>query len=366
MIQLRDALTLTRGPALKNRLVLAPLTNMQSHPDGRLSDEEYRWLTMRAEGGFGLTMTCAATVQREGVGFPGQLGIYSDEHLNGLSRLAAGIKTHQSHAVVQLHHAGMRTPPALSGRAPQCPSDDESTGAKAMSAGEVAQTMQAFIGAAKRADRAGFDGVELHGAHGYLICQFLSAEVNRRTDAFGGSLENRSRMLFDLVDGVRAACRPNFTLGVRLSPERFGMKLDEVRTVAQRLMGEGRIDYLDMSLWDLWKEPEDAAYKGRTLVSYFTDLERGSVRLGAAGKIATGSDAARALADGLDFVVIGKAAVLHHDFARRVLADPNFTPAALPVTPAYLRGEGLSDSFIKYMRNWQGFVEPGSDDQPRS
>lgn len=356
MTSLIDALTLTRGPALKNRLVLAPLTNMQSHPDGRLSDDEYRWLTMRAEGGFGLTMTCAATVQREGVGFPGQLGIYGDEHLDGLSRLAAGIKAHQSHAVVQLHHAGMRTPAALSGRAPQCPSDDEATGAKAMSADEVAQTMEAFIAAAKRADRAGFDGVELHGAHGYLICQFLSAEVNRRTDAFGGALDNRSRMLFDLVDGVRAACRTDFSLGVRLSPERFGMKLDEIRTVAQRLMREGRVDYLDMSLWDLWKEPEDAAFKGRSLVSYFTDLDRGSVRLGAAGKIATGADARRALADGLDFVVIGKAAVLHHDFARRVLADPNFAPAPLPVTPAYLRGEGLNDAFIKYMRNWQGFV----------
>ena len=95
MRSLSDALPLTRGPALNNRLVLAPLTNMQSHPDGRLSDEEYRWLTMRAGGGFGLTMTCAATVQREGVGFPGQLGIYGDEHLDGLSRLAAGIKAHQ-------------------------------------------------------------------------------------------------------------------------------------------------------------------------------------------------------------------------------------------------------------------------------
>jgi 2,4-dienoyl-CoA reductase-like NADH-dependent reductase (Old Yellow Enzyme family) len=356
MTHLGDALTLTRGPALKNRLVLAPLTTMQSHPDGRLSDQEFRWLTMRAEGGFGLTMTCAATVQREGIGFAGQLGIYGDEHLEGLTRLAAGIKSHGSHAVVQLHHAGMRTPPALSGRPPQCPSDDATTGAKAMTADEVAQSMEAFIAAARRADRSGFDGVELHGAHGYLICQFLSAETNQRTDAFGGSLDNRSRMLFDLVDGVRTACRANFSVGVRLSPERFGLKLEEIRSVAQRLLREGRIDYLDMSLWDLWKEPEDAALKGRTLVSYFTDLERGSVRLGAAGKITTGADAVRALAERLDFVVIGKAAVLHHDFARRVLADQAFRPTAIPVTPDYLRNEGLSDTFIKYMRNWPGFV----------
>ena len=356
MHTLSDTLTLTHGPALKNRFVLAPMTNMQSHRDGRLSDDEFTWLTMRAAGGFGLTMTCAATVEHAGVGFDGQLGIYGDEHVEGLARLAAAITAHGSHSVVQLHHAGMRTPPELSGRAPQCPSDDEATGAKAMTSDEVARSMDAFVAAARRADRAGFDGVELHGAHGYLICQFLSAEVNRRTDRFGGSLENRSRMLFDLVDGVRAACRSDFSLGVRLSPERFGLDLGEIRSVAERLMREARIDYLDMSLWDLWKDPEDPAFKGRPLVSHFTDLDRGSVRLGAAGKITTGAEATRALADGLDFVVIGKAAVLHHDYPRRVIADPDFVPTALPVTIDYLRREGLSDSFIGYMRRWPGFV----------
>jgi len=356
MTRLTDPLTLSHGPTIKNRFVLAPLTNMQSHPDGRLSEDELRWLTMRAEGGFGVTMTCAATVQREGIGFPGQLGIYSEAHVDGLSRLASAIKTHGSHAVVQLHHAGMRSPTALTGRPPQCPSDDPTTGAVAMTADEIRETMDAFVEAARRADRAGFDGVELHGAHGYLICEFLSAEVNRREDAFGGPLEHRARMLFDLVSAVRSACRPDFTLGVRLSPERFGMSLDEIRRVAQRLMREDRIDYLDMSLWDLWKEPEEPAFKGRSLVSCFTDLDRGRVRLGAAGKIMTGPDAARALSDGLDFVVIGKAAVLHHDFPARVAADPGFTHVPLPVTPEYLRGEGLTDTFIKYMRNWQGFL----------
>ena len=92
MTQLTDALSLTRAGTLKNRFVLAPMTNGQSHDDGRLGDAEHRWLVMRAEGGFALTMTCAATVQKEGVGFPGQLGIYSDDHLEGLQRLAADIK----------------------------------------------------------------------------------------------------------------------------------------------------------------------------------------------------------------------------------------------------------------------------------
>jgi 2,4-dienoyl-CoA reductase-like NADH-dependent reductase (Old Yellow Enzyme family) len=356
MTTLHDSLTLTRGGTLKNRFVLAPMTNCQSLPDGRLGDDEFNWLVKRAQGGFGLTITCAATVQRDGVGFPGQLGVYHDDHIPGLTRLARALKSHGTHAVVQLHHAGMRAPSALTGRPPQCPSDDEDTGAVAMTADEVKRAVDDFIAAARRADRAGFDGVELHGAHGYLICEFLSPELNRRDDAYGGSPDNRSRMLFELVDGVRAVCRSDLSLGVRLSPERFGLRLLEIRDVAQRLMREGRIDYLDMSLWDAFKEPEDEALKGRRLMSYFTDLARGSVRLGAAGKIMTGEQAAGCLAAGLDFVVIGRAAILHHDLPRRIAANPTFTPTSTPVTPAYLRDEGLSDTFVKYMRNWPGFV----------
>ena len=92
MSNLLSPLTFSRGPALKNRFMLAPLTNTQSFEDGRLSDEEFRWLTMRAEGGFGLTMTCASHVQEIGKGFPGQLGVFSDDHLEGLKRLSSKLK----------------------------------------------------------------------------------------------------------------------------------------------------------------------------------------------------------------------------------------------------------------------------------
>ena len=87
-----DAVTFIHGPAMKNRFMVSPLTNLQSNPDGTLSDDEERWLTMRAEGGFGLTMTCASHVDPRGQGFPGQLGCFSDDHLPGLTRLAAGIR----------------------------------------------------------------------------------------------------------------------------------------------------------------------------------------------------------------------------------------------------------------------------------
>lgn len=352
MTQLTDPLTLRSGAALKNRFVLAPLTNLQSHPDGMLSDDEFNWLAKRAEGGFGVVMTCAASAQEEGVGFPGQLGFHDDKHLPGLTRLAAKIKEYGSLAIAQLHHGGLR---AI--KNPKAPSADEKLGAQPMTLGEVAQSRDAFIAAAQRAERAGFNGVELHGAHGYLICSFLSAELNQRNDAYGGSPENRARFLFEIVDGVRAATKPGFTLGVRLSPERWGIVLPEIRDVAQRLMREARIDFLDMSLWDVTKEPNDEAFQGRTLASYFTELDRGQVRLGAAGKIMSAQDARDVLAAGFDFAVIGRGAILHHDFPRRAAADPNFAAIATPVSEAYLREEGLGPAFVNYMRTWKGFVE---------
>src|SRR5512138_2565032 len=93
-------LSFTRGPGMKNRFMLAPLTNLQSHADGRLSDDEFRWLELRARGGFGLTMTCASHVQRQGQGFPGQLSVFADLHLEGLTRLAAAIKAAGSLALM--------------------------------------------------------------------------------------------------------------------------------------------------------------------------------------------------------------------------------------------------------------------------
>ena len=357
MKTLFEPMTLAHGPAARNRFMLSPLTNCQSHDDGRLSSDEFNWLTMRAKGGFGITMTCASHVQAQGRGFPGQLGIFSDLHVGGLSRLAAAIRSEGSLAMVQLHHAGMRSPPALIGTQPVCPSDHAETGARALTLAEVEQLTEDFVAAAIRAERAGFDGVEVHGAHGYVLCQFLSAEINQRTDRYGGSLDDRARILFDIVSGIRARCRKDFIVGVRLSPERFGVKLAEIRVVAQRLMREGMIDLLDMSLWDVSREPLEEEFRGRSLLSYFTDLDRGRVRLGAAGKIMSGADAAHCLDAGADVVVVGRGAILHHDFPIRVQKDPAFEVVSLPVTEHYLRSEGLGAAFIKYMHSWKGFVQ---------
>ena len=350
-----DSLSFARGPAMKNRFMLAPLTNCQSHADGSLSDDEFNWLRMRAVGGFGHTMTCAAHVLKSGQGFPGQLGIFSDAHLPGLTRLADAIRAAGSVSSVQLYHGGMRSPADLIGHTPWCPSDNEEFKARAMSVSEIEESIAAFIAAAERAEKAGFDGVELHGAHGYLLCQFLSGETNQRDDNYGGSLENRARPLFEVIKGIRQRCRADFQLGVRLSPERFGMNIADARAVAQRLMSEDQTDYIDMSLWDVFAEPEDPALKGRNLMSYFTELDRGRTRLGVAGKIRRPEHVSAVLEPNVDFALLGRAAILHHDFPKRA-AQATFEPADLPVSRAHLKAEYLGQAFINYMAGWPNFV----------
>ena len=357
MSDLLDSLSLNHGPALKNRFMLAPLTNSQSEENGVMTEEEFNWLTRRAEGGFGLTMTCAAHVQAVGKGFPGQMGVWSDDHLPGLTRLATTINGHNSVSIVQLHHAGHRSPEELVGEAPVCPSDDPETGARALTLAEVKSLIDDFVEAAVRSEKAGFHGVELHGAHGYILCQFFSDTLNKRTDEYGGSLENRFRILFEIIAGIRERCGDDFILGVRLSPERFDMRLAEITSMAERLMVSGDIDFLDMSLWNCFKEPEEEEFKGRSLLSYFTELKRGNCALGAAGKIRTPEEAEEILASGTDWVMLGRAAILHHDFPKRYMADRRFEPQGLPVTRDYLASESLSPKFVDYMSNWRGFVE---------
>ena len=356
MNSLFSPLDFKRGPSMKNRFMLAPLTNLQSHEDGILSDEEFHWLTMRAKGGFGLTMTCAAHVQEIGQGFPGQLGIFADKHVAGLARLASTIKAEGSVSNCQLYHGGMRAPKDVTGYRPVCPSANEETGARALETAEIKKLIEDFVAAAVRAERAGFDGVELHGAHGYLLCQFFSSEINHRDDEYGGSLENRSRLLFEIIDGVREQCREDFTLGVRLSAERFGMKLDDGIAIAQRLCADGKIDFLDMSLWDVFKEPDEEEKRGKSLLSYFSEIDRKEVRLGIAGKIRTPEEAEKAFASGVDWIMLGRAAILHHDFPKLMANDPSFEPIELPASREHLAKEGLSQKFIEYMNSWKGFV----------
>ena len=344
---------------MPNRFMLAPLTNLQSHDDGTLSEDEYRWLRMRAQGGFGLVMTCAAHVQPEGQGFPGQLGVYSDAHIAGLSRLASAINHEGSLSVIQLHHAGLRSPKTLTNRTPVAPSnfEERELKARALEREEIEKIISDFIEAAVRSKKAGFKGVEIHGAHSYLLCQFLSKTHNKRTDAYGGSLKNRMRIFFEILTGIRQKCSSDFLVGVRLSPENYGLDLHEMLEVSQALIDSGHVDFLDISLWDVKKHPSDISSELR-LIDFFSRLNWGEVKFVVAGKIYDPNTALWCLNKGADFVALGKAGIIHHNYPEMCKSDVNFTPHDLPVSVDHLVKEGLGPNFIDYLANrWKNFVK---------
>jgi 2,4-dienoyl-CoA reductase-like NADH-dependent reductase (Old Yellow Enzyme family) len=356
MKSLFDPVRFNRGPGMRNRFMLAPLTNLQSLPDGRMSDAEYHWLSMRTQGGFGATMTCAAGVQKIHKTMHGELGIYDDMHIEPLRRIATKMKAHGNVALTQINHGGLRADPKIIASNPVGPYDDPEWGGRALSTMEIQQLIEDYILAAKRAETAGFDGVEIHGAHGQMLTQFLNPVRNLRTDGYGGSLEDRSRIITEILHGVRRRCRPDFILGLRLSPERFEIKLSDFRALGERYMTSGMVDFMDFSLWNVFKEPVEEEFKGKPLIAWVADLKRGSALLGVAGKIRDGATAAACIDAGCDLVTIGRGAIIHHDFPTRVAANPQFKSRALPLSVDYLHKEGVSDAFIDYLRRWDGFV----------
>ncbi len=354
-----DSIQFACGVKAKNRFMLAPMTNSQSYEDGRLSEDELNWLVKRAEGGFGIVMTCASHIHPNGKGFPGQLGIFSDDLIPGHQRLTKEIKRFGALSIIQLHHAGMRSPRALIEGSPVCSSDQKKHDARGLDLKEIQQLKHDFIAAAIRSKASGYDGVEVHGAHGYILTQFLSSEINHRQDQYGGNLENRSRLILEIVDGIRKECGANFIIGVRLSPEKFGMDINEIGWVCTELIHR-EIDFLDISLWDVKKMPEDPQYQNQSLLSYFTNVEMKKTLLTVAGKIHSSKDVNSLLDLNVDFVSIGRGAILHHDFPKKVMSDPAFISKETPVSEEYLKQEGLGQAFVEYMRRWPDFVLPQS------
>jgi 2,4-dienoyl-CoA reductase-like NADH-dependent reductase (Old Yellow Enzyme family) len=355
---LTEPLTFRNGVQARSRAWLAPMTNQQSHADGTLSEEELRWLRMRAAGGFGVVETCASHVALDGQGWPGELGVYDDRLLPGLQRLASTLSSLGALGLVQIFHGGVRAPSSLTGHQAWSATDAEVPNAerpRAATEEDVLRLIGQFGDAAKRAHAAGFAGVELHGAHGYVLGQFLS-NLNARTDRWGGSLENRARLVREATRASRKAVPLGFLVGVRLSPEDFGnargIDLDETLQVAKWLAEDG-VDFVHVSLWDAKrntkKRPDEHA------VPLFRAALPPEVALVAAGGVWTRQDAEALLKLGASAVAVGRAAVANPDWANRV-ADPTWEPRRPPLTIAELGERGLSAPFANYMRNWKGFV----------
>jgi 2,4-dienoyl-CoA reductase-like NADH-dependent reductase (Old Yellow Enzyme family) len=355
-----SSLTFRNGVVARNRAWLAPMTNQQSHHDGSLSDDELRWLELRAKHGFGVIETCASHVALDGQGWEGELGIFSDELMPGLTRLASMIREHHSVGLVQLFHGGVRSPSKLIGQQPWSAStfQEETPGFEAprpATERDITGVITRFAEGALRAHRAGFHGVELHGAHGYLLSQFESATMNTRTDGWGGSFEGRARLMRETLRAVRRAVPAEFVVGVRISPEDFGnargLDLDESLQLARWLSDDGA-DFLHLSLWDAarntTKRPNEHA------VPLFRAALPADLPIVVAGKVWTRGDADALLEKGADAIAVGRAAIANPDWVEQ--DRDGREPRRPPLNRDELVERGLSPGFVEYMTRWKGFV----------
>lgn len=357
---LHESLRLRSGLVIPNRVALAAMTNGQSHPDGTLGDDELRWLERRAEGGFGLVCTCAAYVAKDGKAWDGELGVDSDADVPGLTRLATAIKRHGATAYVQLFHGGVRATQRLSGQqvwsasrfledAPDFEEPRPATEA------DITRTIAAFAAAAERCKQAGFDGVELHGAHGYLLTQFISAVTNTRTDAWGGSLEHRARLVRDCLRSVRERCGAGFSVGVRLSLEHGGsargLDLDESLQIARWLADDGA-DFIHASLWRAEnftrKRPEEHP------IPLLRAAVPAEVAIIASGNIWTYEDAVLARERGADMISLARPAIINPDWPKQ--AKSGWAPRRPPLTRAELADLAVSPAFAVYLRHFKNLV----------
>jgi len=209
------------GLQLRNRFVRSATWEGMAGEGGAATPRLAALLRTLARGGVGLVIPGHTFVRPEGQAGPWQLGIHDDALIPGLATLAAAIHEGGAAACCQLAHAGMRARRELTGLDPVGPSRFDASGrdrgCRALETDELGALAQAFGAAARRAREAGFDAVQLHAAHGYLLSQFLSAQYNRREDGYGGSLENRSRLLLEAYAAVRAAVGPDFPVLVKIN-----------------------------------------------------------------------------------------------------------------------------------------------------
>ena len=346
------------GVTLKNRAVLAPLTNGQS-PGGLLSEEEFQWLSARAHGGFGLVTSCATHVVKSGQGWDGQLGIYSDVQLPGWQKLSELGKQTDSVLIPQLFHGGFRCPSHLTGVQPVSASAFEMESKdfeapRALTDEEIESLRLSFVQAAERAIRSGLLGVEIHGANGYLFTQFLSSFTNQRSDRYGGKLENRARFLLETVKAVRECIGPRKILGVRISPENTklipGIDMDEMLEVAAQLSSLG-VDYISLSLWSARKTAEKYPKDPQTVIERFRRVIPSRTKLSVSGQIWTFEDAGRTFDLGADLVVVGAAAIANPDWPKLVQEKPQEL-AKFPLTRSQFKERSVSERFVKYLERW--------------
>ncbi|CAM3655335.1 NADH-dependent flavin oxidoreductase [Aeromicrobium ponti] len=324
--------TFSNGISLKNRVVMAPMTNFSSNEDGTVSDAEVEYYARRAKG-VSMVITACTYVTANGKGFHGEFAGHSDEMVPSLKRLASAIKEQGAKAVLQIFHGGRECPPEL------VPDGDivsasavasERSGAKeprALSGQETEEIIKAFGEATRRAIEAGYDGVEIHGANGYLIQQFFSPHSNRREDQWGGSLEKRMAFPLAVIEEVKKTvsehAKEPFLVGYRFSPEEPetpGITMADTLALID-VLSETGLDYLHVSLQDFWSEPRRGVKDKRSRIEIIQERVGHRIPVIGVGSLYGADEALHALEkSGVPLIALGRQLIIDPDWVEKILS----------------------------------------------
>ena len=330
-IKLFDKYILNNNKEVPSHLTIAPLTIMGSNPDGTISDEERNYLSQRAKN-IGLYILGATAVNQEGIAFPNQPRAFSDKDLPSLEERAKIIKAQGALAINQIHHGGVLADIKYSGTnvvAVSAEIYNEGLTKKDIKMGnekkqlnndDILKIINDFAYATELSIKAGFDGIEIHGANNYLLQQFYSGYYNKRTDEWGGSLEKRMRFPLEVVD---ACCKirdkynkPEFIIGYRLSPEEpfeNGITMTETMALVKAL-AKKPIQFIHVSERNYYQEVRRGEGVGQPRLKLIHDELKGKIALIGVGGLYTDKDFNKALNSGYsDFIGTGRASMLNKD-----------------------------------------------------
>ncbi len=240
------------GMKLRNRFVRSATWEGMASPDGAVTPKLIETMTRLAKGGVGLIISSHAYVRKEGQASPWQIGVYEDRLIDGLRHMTAAVHDAGGKLVLQLAHAGNFAAETLTGTLPLVVSDYEglaTTPRKELTLEDIGELVGAFAVAAGRAKAAGFDGVQIHAAHGYLLSQFLSPAFNRRPDGYGGSIRNRSRIHLEILQAIRKVTGGDYPILIKLNCRDFtedGLTLED-SIIAAGLLADAGLDAIELS-----------------------------------------------------------------------------------------------------------------------
>jgi 2,4-dienoyl-CoA reductase-like NADH-dependent reductase (Old Yellow Enzyme family) len=325
------------GQQMANRFAMAPLTTDASHEDGTATEAELEFVRRRAASGFGAAISSAAYIEQDGRSWQG-IGAAHEGHLSSLQRLSEAQRAGGGLAILQIYDGGRIAKPELIGeqclRAPSAVASlrPGARTPRAMTSDEVENLIASFRDAASLARKAGFDGVEIHGANHYAIHQFFSPRANQRTDHWGGTLAKRMNFPLAVAEAVRDALGPELIAGFRVTPfeaEADGYTLEDSKLLCGEL-ARLNLDYISVSLDDYRNSRpvgETRVYNGpiqkihtpaESPITAFARVIAGRCAVMASGGIKTCADAEGATELGADLVAVGRAVVVDPEWLSKV------------------------------------------------